>query len=90
MGRYLDSLSNKMSFDNGVLVYSLWNGYLEKDEMKEFINQCSKLGLKIEYLHTSGHADENALKQLISHVKPKDIIPVHTENPSKLYELLDD
>lgn len=87
MGRYLDSLSKKMSFDNGVLVYSLWKGYLEKEEMKEFIDQCSKLGLKIEHLHTSGHADENALKQLISHVNPKDIIPVHTENPGRLIEI---
>ena len=90
MGRYLESLSKKMNFENGVLIYSLWKGYLEKEEMKEFIDQCSKLGLKIEYLHTSGHADESALKQLISHVNPKNVIPVHTENPSKLLELLVD
>lgn len=90
MCRYLDSLSKKMSFDDGVLVYSLWKGYLENDEMKEFFELCTKLGLKIKYLHTSGHADENALKQLVNHVKPKYIIPVHTENSNKLFELFVD
>jgi len=87
MGNYLSALSKKMSFKDGVLIYSLWNGYMEKIEMKKFIELCTTLGLKIEFIHTSGHADEKALKQLISQVNPKKVIPVHTENPNRLLEI---
>ena len=34
------------------------------------------------YLHTSGHADEKTIEELIEKVKPKAIIPIHTENSS--------
>lgn len=80
MINYIKSLSTKMSFDNGVLVYSFWSGYKEQPEMKEFIKTCEVLGLKIITLHTSGHADEHAIQKLIKAVKPKNIIPIHTEN----------
>ncbi|MEW6557760.1 MAG: MBL fold metallo-hydrolase [Elusimicrobiota bacterium] len=37
-------------------------------------------GLNLEYAHTSGHLSANDLKQFIQAVKPKCVIPVHTEN----------
>ena len=76
-----------MSFENGLLVYSFWSGYKENDEMKEFLNECENLGLKIVTLHTSGHADETAIKELIETVKPKKLIPIHTENAERFKEL---
>lgn len=87
---YLKSLSEKMSFKNGLLVYSFWSGYKENDEMKEFLNECENLGLKIVTLHTSGHADETAIKELIGTVKPKKLIPIHTENAERFKELVPD
>ena len=87
---YLKSLSEKMSFENGLLVYSFWSGYKENDEMKEFLNECETLGLKIVTLHTSGHADETAIKELIETVKPKKLIPIHTENAERFKELVPD
>lgn len=80
MLRYLKSLSTKMPFDEELLVYSFWNGYKEQPEMKEFLKCCEDLGLEIEPLHTSGHADPNTIKQLINHTNPTKIVPVHTEN----------
>lgn len=87
MLQYLKSLTRNMSFENGLLVYSFWNGYRETDSMKFFLSECEKLGLKIVTLHTSGHADENALKRLIETVKPKALLPIHTENAERFREI---
>lgn len=80
MSKYLKSLSNVMSFKDGLLIYSLWSGYKEDPEMKEFLSECESMGLKIITLHTSGHADEKAIKMLIEKTNPTQIIPVHTLN----------
>ena len=77
---YLKSLSEKMSFRGGVLVYSMWNGYRKQPGMDRFLRECEKMGIKIITLHTSGHADEIGIQKLIDRVRPKEIIPVHTEN----------
>ena len=34
----------------------------------------------LHILHTSGHADSKTIEKLIDDIKPKKIIPVHTEN----------
>jgi ribonuclease J len=87
MLRYLKSLSKQMPFHDGLLIYSLWEGYKDTLEMQTFLNECKALGLTIVSCHTSGHADENAINQLISHCNPKRIIPVHTLNP-EWFEIL--
>jgi ribonuclease J len=80
MLNYLTSLSRKMSFKGGLLVYSLWTGYKDQTEMKEFILGCTNLGLEIVDLHTSGHADAETVRALVKHVNPAKILPIHTEN----------
>ena len=80
MLNYMKSLSEKMSFENGLLVYSFWSGYRETEAMKDFLTECEALGLKIVTLHTSGHADSAAIDKLIETTNPGVIIPVHTEN----------
>lgn len=36
--------------------------------------------MQIKWYNTSGHADSQTIDRLIQDVKPKRIIPVHTEN----------
>lgn len=84
---YLKSLSELMSFENGVLVYSFWSGYRETESMKPFLTECEKMGLRIEILHTSGHADEGTIRKLIQRVNPSVLIPVHTENAEKFRKI---
>ena len=84
---YLKSLSEKMSFEDGLLIYSFWSGYKNDEKMKEFLSECEAMGLKIETLHTSGHADENAVRKFIDTVNPDVIIPVHTENAERFREI---
>lgn len=87
MLNYLKSLSKLMSFEGGLLVYSFWSGYRESESMQNFLSECEKMGLEIVTLHTGGHADEKAIKNLIDTVTPEEIIPIHTESPEKLKEL---
>lgn len=84
MLRYMKGLSKKMPFEDGVLVYSFWSGYKETEDMKHFLSECENLGLKVVTLHTSGHADYETIKKLVNTVKPKKIIPIHTEAPEKM------
>lgn len=81
MKNYLSKLNEMFSFENGVLFYGMWKGYLEHPDTKEFVDFMTSKGAKLHILHTSGHADSMTIDKLINDVKPKKIIPVHTENP---------
>jgi len=80
MKNYLDKLNEIMSFQDGVLFYGMWKGYLEQEELRTFIRNLEEKGIKMHVLHTSGHADEQTINRLIQDSCPKVIIPVHTEN----------
>ncbi len=80
MKNYLDKLNDIMSFDDGVLFYGMWKGYLEQEELKTFISSLEEKGIKMHVLHTSGHADMQTIEKLIQDIQPEIIIPVHTEN----------
>ncbi len=80
MTNYLKKLSEYISFENGVLFYALWKGYLEKENVKKFVEFMESKGCKTHVLHTSGHADSETVDELVNAVSPKVIIPVHTEN----------
>jgi ribonuclease J len=77
---YLQNLGKLMSFEDGLLVYSMWNGYKSKSETSRFIDECKRMGLQTIDLHTSGHADPATIQALIDKTNPTDIIPIHTEN----------
>jgi ribonuclease J len=80
MRTYLEKLSKLKSFDNGVVFYSMWEGYKENPDMANFLNFMREKGVRIVSLHTSGHADCDTIDALVEKVKPSVIIPVHTEN----------
>ncbi|MCL1847917.1 MAG: hydrolase, partial [Coriobacteriia bacterium] len=86
MTSLLRSLSEKMDFTDGLMVYSMWSGYKDKPAIERFLKLSHDLGLKQVTLHNSGDADEEAIEALVTRVSPKRIIPVHTENPSWWYE----
>ena len=64
------------------VVYSMWSGYLKESENAEFIS-----GFSVDKLHTSGHADIETIKTVISETSPKIIIPIHTEAPDEFANL---
>ena len=80
MQYYLEKLSEEISFEGGILFYSMWEGYKKKEDVDAFLHFMQDKGVRVVDLHTSGHADVQAIKALIDDVSPEYIIPVHTEN----------
>lgn len=80
MLHFLKQIDKTHDLDGSVLIYSMWNGYKDRPEMKAFLQEVEAMGIKIVDCHTSGHADSQAIKNLICAVNPAMIVPVHTEN----------
>jgi ribonuclease J len=69
------------------LIYSQWDGYIrDKKKASVFWDFIQANELRLAHIHTSGHATVGILKQLASALKPKCIIPIHTEHPEKFKE----
>lgn len=51
---------------------------------------CFKLRKRIERSHVSGHASRPELRELISKLNPRIVIPVHTERPEAFEELVNE
>jgi len=63
----------------------MWEGYLN-DRFKQY---CADKEIKIEQIHTSGHATIEDLKTFAKALNPKVLIPIHTFEASKYPELFD-
>ena len=80
-------------FPNSVLIYSMWKGYIDKahsayDEYKgTFVEKAIASGSNFEYLHTSGHASVESLKQICELTNAKMILPIHCESPEDFSNL---
>ncbi len=75
-------------FENNAFIYSEWKGYLTgtNEEYKRIQDFVPKDNI---YLHTSGHATPEAIKEVINITNPKYVIPIHTEDKEKIKELTD-
>ena len=71
----------------GKLIYSQWPGYLERDRVN-IREWCVQHELSFEIHHTSGHADVRALVELALAVAAKRVIPIHTDSPERMRELI--
>lgn len=64
------------------ILYSMWKGYLDEPENAAFAD-----GFQLDRLHTSGHADINAIRTAIEITQPEIVMPMHTEAPDKFREI---
>jgi len=64
--------------DGGNLIYSIWDGYLEKSSTKKFIDYLTNRNFALHKIHTSGHADIGSLQELAEALNPQAIVPIHT------------
>lgn len=61
-------------------IYSMWEGYLEKEEYNKFKSHYVGNGISFKIIHTSGHISKTELKEFIEQVKPKKIFIIHTNS----------
>ena len=69
---------NKKLLKDTSVIFSMWEGYLEGQKPFWDENQVT-----IIKLHASGHAYVEDLVKFTETLKPKNIIPIHTENADK-------
>lgn len=63
-------------------IHSMSEPYSEEDIQAEIMhNWLDHFKIKFHQLHASGHMNRQQLTELIKRTKPKQIFPVHTENP---------
>ncbi len=73
--------ANVKSFNNALLVYSMWEGYKEDLEYKKTLEYFKARGMGAHSAHVSGHAYFSTIRKLVENKKPAHIIPIHTEHP---------
>jgi ribonuclease J len=71
----LDKIPN---LAGGSFIYSMWTGYKADEKTRTFIENLKEKGLTSRDIHTSGHADHEALQRMITVLKPKKLVPIHT------------
>lgn len=74
-------LYEKGLLTNACLIYSMWHGYIEKeDKLNKFLEEIKAMGIDVVELHTSGHADLRGMKMVNNKLNPNQTIIIHTEN----------
>lgn len=80
-----DSLMTKIPGEK-VKILSMWNGYLKEGTDAYNENLAKSLEDGYDYMHTSGHIDMKDMREFLSILNPKGVIPIHTDNPKKFAE----
>ena len=68
---------------DATLVYSLWSGYLKRDQYRPLMDWLDKKSIPLVYCHTSGHAPVSDLKRLADALAPKMLVPIHSFEPEQ-------
>ena len=73
----------------GHYIYSMSEPHSELEEVDEAIqrNWLTHFNMALSQIHASGHAPQKEIGRIIGDVKPKTLIPIHTEHPEKFREL---
>jgi ribonuclease J len=83
----MEEFEGLQCLDGGKLIYSQWPGYLVRDRVN-IREWCTRRNLDFEILHTSGHADTQTLVNLAQAVSAKRVIPIHSDAPERLRDLI--
>ena len=76
---------------DSAIVYSMWSGYLKEGPAKnEYLCDFLKPYTITAFIHAGGHALPQEIRKFVDVVNPAHIIPVHTEYPEAMGELLPD
>lgn len=65
---------------NACLIYSMWGGYKEKEDINKFIRETKKLGITLikKELHTTGHASKELINEIIEITGNPQTYMIHT------------
>lgn len=86
----LPDLKRMKGLEGSIFIYSMSRIYLKDDNMKSFNDFIKKQKMDMVYAHTSGHAPVETLQKVVSVIKPKKVIPIHTFNPEMYGDVFKD
>lgn len=86
--KYLEEIVPQIDLNQTALIYSQFSGYIDPGHPafnQSTYNFVRKYPWHLEYLHTSGHAPQQTLREVCEFVNPSmAIIPIHREAQSDL------
>ncbi|MFA5033966.1 MAG: MBL fold metallo-hydrolase [bacterium] len=86
----IPDFENISNSKKGLLIYSMYEGYLKQPGFKKLDVFLEKKNIVREIVHVSGHAYIGDLKKFADDLVPKQIIPIHTFHPEQYRELFGD
>ncbi len=85
-----DNLIERLPGEPKKKYLSMWDGYVNPANPAYNPQLAKSLGKGYETMHTSGHCDMASLHTVFDLLKPKGIIPLHTDNPQAFANLFAD
>ena len=83
---FMEDKGLENSLDGAALSYSLWEGYLEKNNSDKVLEWLAKNQIPLKKIHTSGHASVANLMGFAQAINPLRLVPIHTFEPEKYSE----
>ena len=69
------------------LVKSIWDGYWDEPNIERFRSWVEEHCESVKDIHSSGHADTQSLQRIVEFVRPKTIVPIHTDAPKRFCDI---
>ncbi|MCS7125711.1 MAG: MBL fold metallo-hydrolase [Aigarchaeota archaeon] len=89
--QYISELVELNPIPGSLIIESTSEPHDEEQEIEweKVENWIRLLRLDRRWIHASGHANREDLIEIIKQIKPKTVIPIHTENPREFKKLLE-
>ena len=81
------SYLEKLSIRHIRLIKSIWGGYWDEPNIERFRSWIEEHCEAVKDIHSSGHADTQSLQRIVEFVRPKTIIPIHTDAPKQFCDI---
>ena len=82
------SYLEKLSIRHIRLIKSIWGGYWNEPNTERFRSWAKEHCESVKDIHSSGHADTQSLQRIVEFVRPKTIVPIHTDAPKRFCDIL--
>ena len=81
------SYLEKLSIRHIRLIKSIWGGYWNEPNTERFRDWVEEHCEAVKDIHSSGHADTQSLQRIVEFVRPKTIVPIHTDAPKRFCDI---
>jgi ribonuclease J len=79
----MDELELAGALPGALAIWSMWRGYLTNHAEQRMQRALVAQGVPLEIHHVSGHAYLRDLMRLVDSVRPRYVVPIHTESPDR-------